>query len=377
MKDELDDLKATLLEFEMPYREGAWENFQQRKSKSALVIYSQPLLKYAAVWLFLLTLPFALQEKLIHPGSFLAKSVESAEKTVKTANSMAIPLVVKERISHVQNGEAFKYEDDQVSIRYISSVALPPIEQRSVYAPASLQLAVVPFSPGGAPSVNDKFLEFLENEQTESKYQMNNEVERKKIEYAFSIGASTDSRTLEKLNVEAGISVPINKSFSIYSGLNMGSFGTAQQLNEPATTEKSAALLRADLNGISVPLEVEYRPTERIFLKGGMSASLILKGSGSLSYSEKSSSFQSFTDPQGNMQIREVVTDKQVVEEIAGAKISPSRPVLFYNISAGYRIALFSSAKIGMEPYLRVPVSSYGDYKLNLFQGGIKFRVDF
>ncbi|WP_165501242.1 outer membrane beta-barrel protein [Pedobacter psychrodurus] len=285
-------------------------------------------------------------------------------------------VAVSKKVVHGSTLKTDTTQDEQVNMRSISATPSALIEM-SVPEPADARIAVVRLPLSGLRSTKDGFLEFLEKEQSKSGGQTAPAVVKRKLDYAFSIGVSTDSRTVERLNIEAGVSYPLNKRLLVYSGISLGSFGTEQQLPDQATFEKSTKLVRADLNGITIPVEVEYRPNEHIFFKGGMSASLITKHHGTLSYNEKISSFQSFSDAEGNMQIKEVVIDKPVSEEITDANFTPSRPVLFYNLSAGYRIPLFTSARIAMEPYLRVPVTSYGEYKLNLFQGGLKFRLDF
>jgi hypothetical protein len=104
----------------------------------------------------------------------------------------------------------------------------------------------------------------------------------------------------------------------------------------------------------------------------------LLTGSkGNLELEEKTTSFATYSDGAGNVQIKEVTNIKYANEVMKKEELTHPDLLIFYNISAGYRLPITKSISMAIEPYVKLPASPFSIYKLQLVQTSLKVNFEF
>ncbi|WP_129717950.1 hypothetical protein [Pedobacter sp. SYP-B3415] len=200
----------------------------------------------------------------------------------------------------------------------------------------------------------------------------------------------------EKVNLGYGIAVTyaLNKKLSLTSGLTYSAMSTFKDVafQPPAVQDFPAATttfntpeaesrlesVNASIRGLSVPLELRYHISEKIYAGAGVSAMAILNQRQQNNYLVPKIAPQSYATAGGQMETRNMVVTQRETRQLSGEELNNNARYLgFYNLSVGFRQKINSRNAVALEPFLRVPMKDFSKDNLNLTDAGLRLRFDF
>ncbi|TBO40197.1 hypothetical protein [Pedobacter kyonggii] len=182
------------------------------------------------------------------------------------------------------------------------------------------------------------------------------------------------------MNYGLSLSYAIANRLSISSGVSYASISTTESLNASAPQTLSGKNLEsvdAKVRGINVPLELQYKISDKLYTNIGVSALAVIKNSQQNNYIVNQVQNFSSTTANGYADSKTLIVKEKTTEPQPEANINPDRYIGFYNFSLGYKQKISKKNNIAIEPFLRLPMKTFSKENLNLTNGGLRLKIDF
>jgi hypothetical protein len=399
-------IKNSFADHEEEYVPGAWENFNKKDDKKTGFIYwIGGLSTAAAVLLIGFLFFFKSEDKKVANGvnHNIAKNAPVVLKPdVKAETGLIAPDNQVEQIVTTNNN------------RVESNPLLQDKEELAVVAePTSLSnknmaiAAVVPENTsikeqnqvvavaGDQTNTNTKkpvtIDEFLANENTKNRMdKVRGEKHTPNKRWDLGVVVAPSIGNNEKLNMGYGVSMAYNLSskVSVGSGLSYNEMGASKDIignaapNSPSANAlvsdtKSLQSVNTRVTGIDIPLELRYNLSSRFYANVGVSAFAVINQQQNNVYLQGTVMQRTSVNLAGDVQPQSFFMTEQVSEKAPEA-LSPNNKLIgFYNFSFGYRQKLSKDKFIGIEPFMKVPMSDVTKENLRLLGTGLKIKFDF
>ena len=203
------------------------------------------------------------------------------------------------------------------------------------------------------------------------------------MNYGFSLSYDV----ADKLSINSGIAYSALSSTSLPNAGRSPSSAVADAPASPSSSiaysdaSKSAAKslesVSANLNGITIPLEIRYSFNNKFYSSVGISAFAVLNSKQQNNYVLNQFENRSVTNDMGVAELRTLVVEKKATEIIPESAADPDKYIGFYNFSLGYKQKISKKNSMSIEPFLRLPMKTFSNENLNLTNGGLRLKIDF
>lgn len=199
----------------------------------------------------------------------------------------------------------------------------------------------------------------------------------------MNYGFSLSYNLADKLSISSGIAYAALSTTS-NSAAGTGSMGDAVA-NAPLTSKviaysnasKSFESVDANISGINIPLELKYNISNKFYTGVGVSALAILNNKQNNNYLVSSTQNTTVANISGISEQKMLVVTERVSEPQTGSSTPTDKYIGFYNFSLGYKQKISKKNNFAVEPFLRLPMKTFSNDKLNLTNGGVRLKFDF
>lgn len=375
MKNELiNHIKEKLADHELDYRPGAWENFKKKAEKPhETIILWRRMASIAAV------LIFAILFFLINRQSPESKKDTHLKLFTTTDNRK---LTVKGQKTITQKRLFYTYKNKPVKLiadTPFRAVALSNINGVTIFDQDSIHhltnhelLAVTPIIK---PAHVDMPADMDKHPMATKK---NQPIGRDRWRLSLSMGQARSYGENNQFGMGASVSYQISNKIELSSGFYFNQLGAKKDISRrPMSYDigKYLVNVRSNLAGLEIPLEIKYKFTNSLYSKVGFSAYSITSQQQSLLFNEEKTEVKNYVDASGTAYSETISFTEAQVIQVPKARLSDTKFVGLYNISVGFAPRMFNKQKLAFEPYLKIPVDGFSNYKINLSQIGLKINV--
>jgi hypothetical protein len=201
-----------------------------------------------------------------------------------------------------------------------------------------------------------------------------------KWRFSLAFGQALDSRSKTDFHIGTYVNYRIDSRLSISSGITYSQFGGGKTFPLPEPSARSGKMMssaRAELTGIDIPLELQIKAGNKMYARMGLSASTMITQQQTLNFSEQKVQVNTYVDPNGITRSETVTINEVTTEAVPEEKLKQNRLAGFYNICVGYQRRIAKNNTVGLEPFVKIPIGSYSEQRLNLVQGGLRVKLDF
>ncbi|MCD2421492.1 hypothetical protein LQ567_01875 [Niabella pedocola] len=209
------------------------------------------------------------------------------------------------------------------------------------------------------------------------------------VGYGISLGYAVNDR----IKVSAGIAhnkltasrdfdvtaPPSNASLS-NSGNNALFAARSLVGADAAPSQPQLETVRAAVSGFDIPVDISYSISKNLYASAGVSGLVVVKDNTQYTYVTSTNTRISVENNEGilqedkNMRMMEYATSNAAPE----ASQKERTPFIgFYNLSMGYKQKITPKNNVAIEPFVKVPMKTVSDQKLNYTGMGIRLKFDF
>lgn len=406
----IDHIKESLVDYEVPYNEGAWEKFNQPK-KSKKLVFWLPLLSGAAAVLVLGIATFLIIQQ---------NSVKQEEGKIGIAKTADKPKPeISERkttidIEKVATNSAQKYavakmsKNKNVSSKEMDSKTDPTQKQvistvQDIVAEPSKDKTAIGFSDASLttdekPALantalkESNIIDFLEKETKLNQLKEADLVSKNnKDKFTLGLVVAPSFGNVKRLNMGYGLNLDyqLSSKFSLNTGLAYNTMGatadspidyrqsapTLSALVQTAST-KNLESVEERIAGIEVPLEIKYHVNSNVYVNMGVSIFGVVNQQRSNTFIEEKIMPQSYAVNGRNT--FEVTTMTARVTEQDVIKPGEDYTYLgFYNFAFGFKKKISKKNAFAIEPFVKLPMQKAQTENLKLIGTGVKLKFDF
>lgn len=425
-----------LREHELPYKQGAWENFSSGQKKPLRAVL-WPYASVAAVLLLVAGL-YWFRTPAIH-------GPETANATAETAFAPGQPAGAPEQPGTVTSGSvepvaaAKRQKDSDVrpavgvitrtppAIVESASFASTPEPVADTSAPVSDQapsvIAIAEEQPvipqeTGQPAVSDedRFLQLLRREQqiagqsTSSSGHSRAAMKKWDVglvlapaaneqQMQLSGGVSFAYRLTDRISVGSGVSIAqlgVERAPVLAGGMPPQASSPGPQGPQASPSFESAVegvknmapadrlvenkvleSVRTQVVGLDIPLDFRFHIHPRFYASAGASFFAVLNEERTNNYTKQMSRMADVADKFGQSSMQPVVETQHVSEAAGDQPLSSSGYNGFINLSVGHRLPLSRRFGISLEPFYKLPVGRLAGQDVNLSYGGMRVTAGF
>lgn len=428
--DPIKDLAKRLREHSVPYREGAWEQFEARKQKKTQGLW--PYFSVAAVLLIAITLFWKPQQQILLP-EFAEKRVkqglndgadllkEGKEPLIK---ENAQPFADENRNALIKKGDSAAEKRELLAFETEGNINVLIEEGRQQLEVASIAV-VSELDVFTTVELEEKALREAEPEQQaiasvgkdkqeasviDKKASRDLLAELLKIEalepsgpviggdkkWHFAVGVSPTVSSNNQVNMGGGLvlSYALSPKVSISSGISYLQIGAEREpfylggiQSSPNSLpidgkialvgdEKIKTLNRSNtrLGGLDIPFNINYQLSKKVYASAGFSIFNVLNERNLDLYHNRESTVAYLGDGRGRPEpiVRTFYSQESSAEKRYEGELNG-----FLNFSVGYSIPLSKKVGISLEPFFKIPMGYVGENDFNLSNGGLKLSTRF
>ncbi|OOQ58425.1 hypothetical protein [Mucilaginibacter pedocola] len=381
MKEELiDHIRTQLTEFEVGYRDGAWERFNRQQGRRRRVVFWTRLAGAAAILLCILRIivPWVHQDGVViqnHPQAQANRirpvTPIAEQQHSPPARAVAVSRIIKKARPTVAEGGALTEETPGRLTDSLNSMR-PLLAAMENPGPMALQVAG-PFTESGheekIPPGEKQEVRTGVRERASGKWRL-----------AFAFGQAMDNRLKADIGLGLDIAYKATGRLSISAGVHFNQLGGGFRDRHPDLSTSTGKVLtgsQASLQGIEIPFGLEIKASSRLYAHAGISAYAVTGQRQHLDYTEQKTTVNTYVDPDGNMRSETVTVNEFSTESVPEEQLRRRSGVFgLYNFAIGWRQQVAKKYAVSIEPFVKVPLSRYSDQNLNLVQGGLRLKVD-
>ena len=380
MKQELiEHIKRQLNDFDLDYREGAWERFQAENKKNQKIVLWRKIIGAAAMLaIVLFFLPWRnfrhKNDGLVYQrrtGSAAICSPGPVPYDSATAGGSDVRRKIKR---HTRLAIRPALLPGRVPENLPLSAAADSSGFATVISAAGGFQAVLPVKESDRPKMSIEEL-LAADRQAPSGLPA-----QPRWRFSLALGQALDSRSKTDFHIGTYVNYRVDSRLSISSGITYSQFGAGKSFPLPEPSARSGKMMssaRAELTGIDIPLELQVKASNKFYARMGLSASAIITQQQTLNFSEQKVKVTTYVDPSGVTRSETVTISEVTTEAVSGDKLKQNRLAGFYNICVGYQQKITKNYTIGLEPFVKIPIGVYSEQRLNLVQGGLRVKMDF
>jgi len=434
-KDLIDHIKDNLQVHEEAYTPGAWERFSVHEEKKRSRFFYWPLWSAAAIILVIAGI-FLLQNNSSNVEHSIVKNTlpktkkqENSEKensskadvvldkSTKSASVENKSPLSKNAHTKSQNNTSFGTETSEMVLNYaynktksetlnLSSENNLENQRRLVenihleknYLNSNLSQVQIKLEKKKNPEARMTFEQLLEQDSHKNSL-AKTEKSKTITKWEPGVFVAPSMGNDNKVNMNYGFSLSYNLAdkLSINSGIAYAALSTTSNptasagsardavANMPSTSNaiayssasRSFESVNASISGINIPLELKYKISNKFYTGVGVSALAILNNKQNNNYIVSSVQNTTVANTFGVAEQKMLVVTERVSESQTGSSTPTDKYIGFYNFSIGYKQKISKKNNFAVEPFLRLPMKTFSNDKLNLTNGGVRLKFDF
>jgi hypothetical protein len=402
----IEQIKENLLQYEEPYRLGAWEEFKRHRKARYRAKQARWIAAAAAIVLVALLASYRVMVVSETSSQLIAEEpIEQAEQPDPGRD-----VILHEILPHVHATDETPSEPEETSPHITKTEELRAVK----HEPASLQSTdhysdLIAYRQ--IPNLDDALsrnVHFGDHDITAAGMKlMNVSTEKESVFYeettiteskltalqshrpglSFGFAYSPLLNVAESAtdwNIGAGLSIQWDfmEQLSLSSGLFMAQ-SQLQYRGEPArltstTNQVDSADMEIDFLSLEIPFNLQYSMSSRFFLSGGISSASLLKEQYTYHYeTHRITTTQVFIEGEYQPVTQLVIVNE--MEKQSEPTLSSFHPLAFYNFSFGYNFDEAGNGRftITIEPFLKIPAHSFSSRSVSYSTGGLQLKVVF
>lgn len=379
--DFFENIRTLMQQNEVPYRDGAWENFQRRQQqkKKTLLFSIIPAAAVLVIGCLVYLWP--------HPDAVIRTNTENMHvNTAPVVHENTFPTLKTIKVPSARKIMHARYVPAAHEIKENTTV-IPDQAPETVQPVTTVQTAVnTAKAPKPAP------VKFRDTPSSQS-YGTSPATVYALSDHSFSSSSSTNDiwkigalvssnyGNTDRIHPGLGayVEMSISKRISLSSGIAYDQLTSKHNLNHEmiiASEEKVLESVYTNVSGIDIPLGVKYSLNNKTYLNVGVSAMAVLKQNQTRNYLDSKTVTQSYTDEEGVVRSESKLVVENVKEFVKDEEVSTKNYLGFYNLAIGRRQKINSKQFITIEPYVKVPMQAFSSEKIKLFSGGVRLKID-
>ena len=406
----IDHIKESLVDYEVPYNEGAWERFNAPK-KSRKLLFWLPLLSGAAAVLVLGIATFfivqqnANQQQQVKKAIVKAKNSQQQEEFESTVSNNSDKVMsnsdqkysaskspTKKNVSlELANKNANTAQLQVVSTPQemvnVSSKNITEIAFNDTNLTAGEKLALA-----NTADKENNIVDFLEKETKLNQLKATDVISKtNKDKFTVGLVVAPSFGNVKRINMGYGLSLnyKLSSKLSLNSGLAYNEMAaeagvpmdnrySAPTISALAQTESTKNLesIEERVTGIEIPLELKYHVNSNVYANVGVSVFGIIDQQRNSTFIEEKIVPQSYS-VNGRSTFDLIKVSNRVTEKNVVAKSEDYSYLGFYNFAFGYKTKISKKNAFAIEPFLKLPMREVKTENLRLIGTGVKLKFDF
>ncbi len=381
------NIRQALQDHEMPYREGAWEDFDRRDRRKRPVFWLWPIGSAAAILVLAL---FFWPQSPDHPEKIqqISRSLprndkEDSDKSgsdLDTPPSPVIPMRTRhlEHAPQMTKGERTAMQQPIPNDSTITALFVQvPVEEGTL----SRHPADLLYQQSDTLQVRQE-LSWAERLANAVPIPLKAPENYKRWNFGVLVSPVTGKGLNTTVGYGASIAYRANRMVTLTSGLSLQTFELSK--NFPIRSAypisgdaRDLQSVTAKYRGIDVPVELRLRPVERVYLTAGLSAFLAFDRNQSNDYQYTTASTMEVKSPSGDFALVNTYELSNSSSTLPRTALPNEQLIGFYNVSAGYVYPVGLRHSLSLEPYLKLPMRRLTTEELRILVMGVRLKFDF
>jgi hypothetical protein len=399
----IEEIRDSLMNYELPYEEGAWERFNKREqakettviflegSKGTSFVNIRGIMAVAASLILLISI-VSIYRAYNSENKLEVATIDSAN-LVEGKESSSFPLIIqKERL-----------EEESKVLNMLNSKRVVRLElHASNVNDEALKVVTAEENKGNLFLDSESVLEEKTHSNESANIQQYNKEKEIKIGIPFGNPANpmllsenngsqgrnwkfglelSSSFISEKMNYGGGVFMErkISEKFSLTSGLAYTKINAANETNPvgiSASTRKVG--VESSMQALDIPLSIIYEVKDGFYASVGVSLLAVLNEDKAFQYETDIVSESFVKDPNTGLEsaVYSTVT-RQYTEPVDEMESTGKDNIGYFNLSVGKKQSFYGNTQLLLEPFLKLPLVKQSDNEVKLMNAGLKIKVMF
>lgn len=396
----VEEIRESLINYELPYEEGAWERFREKQYDAELVpvrkIKDVPfipigrIMTVAASLIFIISIVSVFRAYYSDSQSRVAKIdcvdlekekrqelVLSRGQDERTNEQLKPNSIVRFRENQIVNAKISN--DLKVEEKNINIVSLPEPKE-----PVQKDKEQVILTENRKPSSDIKDVkslnpfENIDEVLLSENLKINRAIDDDNWKFGIELSSSFIS---DKMNYGGGVFAErkLSDKISLTSGVAFTKINAANEIGPVGISSSTRKVgVEASMQALDIPLSIVYQVNDGFYASMGVSLLTVLDGNKSYQYETDVVSTSLIKDPKTGVEstVYSTVT-RQYTEPVQELDSKGNDNIGYLNLSIGRKQNFYGKTKLLLEPFLKLPISKLSDEEVKLMNAGLKIKVMF
>ena len=399
----VEEIRESLINYELPYEEGAWERFREKQYDAELVpvrkIKDVPfipigrIMTVAASLIFIISIVSVFRAYYSDSQSRVAKVIKidsvnlerekrqelvlSRGQDERTNEQVKPNSIVRTRENQIVNAKI--NNDLKVEEKNINIVSLPEPKE-----PVQEDKKQVILTENRKPSSDIKDVkslnpfENIDEVLLSENLKINRAIDDDNWKFGIELSSSFIS---DKMNYGGGVFAErkLSDKISLTSGVAFTKINAANEIGPVGISSSTRKVgVEASMQALDIPLSIVYQVNDGFYASMGVSLLTVLDGNKSYQYETDVVSTSLVKDPKTGVEstVYSTVT-RQYTEPVQELDSKGNDNIGYLNLSIGRKQNFYGKTKLLLEPFLKLPISKLSDEEVKLMNAGLKIKVMF
>ncbi|HUH18288.1 hypothetical protein [Albibacterium sp.] len=399
----VEEIRESLINYELPYEEGAWERFREKQYNAELVpvrkIKDVPfipigrIMTVAASLIFIISIVSVFRAYYSDSQSRVAKVIKidsvnlerekrqelvlSRGQDERTNEQVKPNSIVRTRENQIVNAKI--NNDLKVEEKNINIVSLPEPKE-----PVQEDKKQVILTENRKPSSDIKDVkslnpfENIDEVLLSENLKINRAIDDDNWKFGIELSSSFIS---DKMNYGGGVFAErkLSDKISLTSGVAFTKINAANEIGPVGISSSTRKVgVEASMQALDIPLSIVYQVNDGFYASMGVSLLTVLDGNKSYQYETDVVSTSLVKDPKTGVEstVYSTVT-RQYTEPVQELDSKGNDNIGYLNLSIGRKQNFYGKTKLLLEPFLKLPISKLSDEEVKLMNAGLKIKVMF
>lgn len=412
-------IRESLMAHEEPYKEGAWEKFNEQEPKRRPIFWLNSLSGIAAllavcfgVFLILNKKPLRTTNETTKTAP-LKKAAQPIEKITPSVNSTGTQVTARQQADQAQNEQKAAI----IAHNHTNTIAMDIAKTTVAIAPKTIDLPIAQTGLNTAQKTETKVVApaviisetpvIAKNTEEKTKPNMlsilandtkNNEataqkktIDSKESKWALGVVISPSFGNSKKLNMGYGLTMgySLSDKIALTSGIAYNEMNARKEVGLASSSNslivndaKSLEAVSEKVMGLDIPLEVKYQINKNVYANVGVSAFAVLGQKrnntflkNEMVYGPSGPTGSAGSSDPGGQFANSYAINKRDTEEAKSSNVG--NYLGFYNLSFGYKQKISKKNFVAIEPFMKLPIKEVSKENLRLMGTGLRLRFDF
>lgn len=399
----VEEIRESLINYELPYEEGAWERFREKQYNAELVpvrkIKDVPfipigrIMTVAASLIFIISIVSVFRAYYSDSQSRVAKVIKidsvnlerekrqelvlSRGQDERTNEQVKPNSIVRTRENQIVNAKI--NNDLKVEEKNINIVSLPEPKE-----PVQEDKKQVILTENRKPSSDIKDVkslnpfENIDEVLLSENLKINRAIDDDNWKFGIELSSSFIS---DKMNYGGGVFAErkLSDKISLTSGVAFTKINAANEIGPVGISSSTRKVgVEASMQALDIPLSIVYQVNDGFYASMGVSLLTVLDGNKSYQYETDVVSTSLVKDPKTGVEstVYSTVT-RQYTEPVQELDSKGNDNIGYLNLSIGRKQNFYGKTKLLLEPFVKLPISKLSDEEVKLMNAGLKIKVMF